>query len=112
MIAGKQAITLDELNISVISWLNKTANQRMHATTKEIPMQRWVTAKPFLLNINHNYTTNYGVKNVSITPKTKLIRPHDDTPLQYSLSLYDAIFTNGGSLCIYKMNVLIITVNK
>lgn len=94
-IAGKYEANLDELNISVINWLNNIANQRIHATTQEKPMTRWVIEKPYLSKIPHNYTTNYGVKGLSITTDT-LIMDHNTDYLQHSLSIYDAIYMNSG----------------
>lgn len=86
---------MDELNISVINWLNLTANQRIHATTKQKPLERWVIEKPYLTNLVHNYTTNYGTKGLSITT-SNLIMKHNEIPLQHNLSIYDSLFLNMG----------------
>lgn len=94
-ISGKHEANLDELNISVTNWLNNVANQRIHATTKEMPMARWVIEKPFLSEVAHNYTTNYGAKSLSITTDT-LMMDHNTAHLQHSLSIYDSIYTNTG----------------
>ncbi|WP_161495688.1 IS21 family transposase [Caulobacter sp. X] len=93
-IAGKDKVSLDELNISVLNWLNLTANQRTHATTKTIPMERWVIEKTYLSSLVHNYSTNYGSERLSITTNT-LIMKHNTVSLQHSLSIYDALFIGG-----------------
>lgn len=96
-IAGREDITIDELNIGVINWLNNTANQRVHATTKEIPFARWDVEKQHLLNIPNNYTTNYGVINEASTHKiNQHIMDQNTHPLQHDLSIYESILFAGG----------------
>lgn len=90
-VSGKLNITLSELNIGVYDWLNNVANQRIHATTKEVPFARWVVEKQYLLNIPNNYTTNYGItKAVSTNQKTQYIMDIYDQPLQHDLSIYES----------------------
>jgi transposase len=93
--AGKKELSLDELNIGVMDWLNHSANQRIHATTNTPPIERWVIEKPYLLKIPPNYTTNYGDKGLSITRNHTLIMDQNTAPLQHHLSLYDALLHVG-----------------
>lgn len=95
-VAGKKELSLWELNIGVIDWLNRRANQRIHATTNSSPLKRWIIEKPYLLEIPPHYTTNYGDKSLSITTNHTLILDRNNTPLQHPLSVYDALLTIGG----------------
>ncbi|MDF1758589.1 MAG: IS21 family transposase, partial [Legionellaceae bacterium] len=95
-LAGREDITLDELNIDVMNWLNNIANQRVHATTKEIPFSRWDVEKQHLLNIPNNYTTNYGLTNEASTHLTnKHIMEQNTHTLQHDLSVYESILFAG-----------------
>ena len=98
-IAGKDFINLDILNLAAINWLNDVANQRIHATTNEIPYKRWALEKPYLLNIPNNYSTNYGIINKALESKNhKYIMEQNTHSLQHKLSLYDSILSVGGIL--------------
>ena len=100
-IADKQRnVTLDELNIAVINWLNNIANQRVHATTKSIPKERWVIEKSHLLNIPNNYCDNYGITNENpITQRSINIMDQNSHSLQHSLSTYESLLSiSGGTL--------------
>jgi transposase len=98
-IAGKNFVNLDTLNIAAMSWLNDVANQRIHATTNEIPYKRWVLEKPYLLNIPNNYSTNYGLINKALENQNhKYIMEQNTHSLQHNLSLYESILSIGGAL--------------
>lgn len=97
-IAGKKAVSLDELNIAVIDWLNNIANKRVHGTTNQTPLERWVIEKNHLLNIPNNYSTNYGITDaLSITQQSKNIMEQNIVPLQHDLSVYEELLS-GASL--------------
>lgn len=96
-VAGKENITLSELNIGVYDWLNNVANQRIHATTQEAPFARWLVEKQYLLNIPNNYTTNYGITDiVSTNQNHKYIMDKYTYPLQHDLSIYESVSSIGG----------------
>lgn len=94
-IAGKHELGVDSLNIAVTRWLDIVANQRVHATTKEMPIKRWVIEKPHLIAMPHDYTTSYGTKDKSITTNTTIMK-QNTTSLQHNLSIYDDIFIHAG----------------
>lgn len=95
-IAGKKELGLEELNIGVMDWLNQNANRRIHATTNNSPIERWVLEKPYLLKIPPHYTTHYGDKCLSITTNHTLLLEQNETPLQHHLSVYDKLLHVGG----------------
>lgn len=96
-VAGRENITIDELNIDVMNWLNNIANNRVHSTTKEVPFARWDVEKQHLLNIPNNYTTNYGITNEASTGHiNKHIMDQNTHPLQHDLSIYESILFAGG----------------
>jgi len=95
-VAGKVTLGLDDLNCGVMAWLNLQANCRIHATTGDIPIKRWVIEQPFLLKIPPSYTTDYGDKKSSITTDYKVVMEQHTIPLQHDLSIYDALLTSGG----------------
>jgi transposase len=94
--AGKKELSLDELNIGVMNWLNQKANRRLHATTNSAPIERWAIEKQYLLKIPPHYTTNYGDKCFSISPNHTLIMDQNALPLQHHLSMYEALLHVGG----------------
>lgn len=95
-VVGKKRVNLDDLNIAVINWLNNVANKRVHATTKEVPIERWLVEKNYLLPIPINYTTNYGVtKQLSTNRTSKDIMYQNSDSLQHELSIYDKLLSKG-----------------
>ena len=100
-VAGRQDLNLDELNIGVMSWLNNVANMRVHATTKSIPKEMWVTEKTHLLDIPNSYCDNYGVANKNpITQQNNNIMEQNTQSLQHNLTIYDSLLplAVGGAL--------------
>lgn len=97
LVSSKTHMTVGELNKAVIKWLNDIANVRIHATTKQTPLERWVIEKQHLSNIPMNYTTNYGIKDpASITTLNMDIMNQNYHQLQHELSVYDLLLTAGG----------------
>lgn len=90
-IAGKEQICLDELNVSVLEWLNNTANQRKHATTNEEPFFRWELEKEYLLNIPVNYTSNYGVNKTVCAKDNRQLVLNQGYPIQHELQVYESL---------------------
>lgn len=45
----KNFSTLEQLNIEVANWTENIANERLHATTKQKPRERWQMEKDFLV---------------------------------------------------------------
>jgi len=77
---GSTFNTLDELNRKVASWLDFVAQQRVHKSTNEKPLDRWLNEKKFLqfpINIPP-YNTSPFLKRMS----TK------DGLIQYKSNLY------------------------
>ncbi len=69
-------ITLEELNTQLSQWVESEAQQRIHGTTHEKPLDRWNIEKSFLVfpinlplyNLSPfmtHYTTQYGILNRS-----------------------------------------------
>lgn len=95
-VSSKEEITLDILNDAVIDWLNNIANKRIHATTKEVPIERWNVEKSYLLPIPINYTTNYGATDkISTNRISKDIMHQNSQSLQHELSIYDELLLEG-----------------
>lgn len=92
-IAGKKEISLSEFNIAVMTWLNQTANQRIHATTKAVPQERWLKEKEYLFPIAPHYTTSYG-ERIDITA-VQPIMEQNTFGLQHPLSTYEALLMRG-----------------
>ena len=90
-IAGKANIGLDELNLAVMDWLNNIANQRIHATTQEIPFYRWDIEKEHLLKLPIHYSTSYGVNTSSTASDNRGVISENTHPLQHNLSIYDSL---------------------
>lgn len=100
-VAGRETLSLDELNTGVMNWLNNIANQRIHATTKVTPKERWVIEKSHLLHIPHSYCDNYGITNNNpITQQSNSIMDQNVHSLQHNLSVYDSLLpiATGGVL--------------
>lgn len=92
-VAGKKEISLSEFNNAVISWLNTIANQRIHATTKASPLERWGIERAQLFPIPPHYTTHYG-ERVPLTTAPPMMEQNTFT-LQHPLSTYEALLTLG-----------------
>ena len=45
---GRVFVNVDTLNGQAIAWLNRTANAKVHSTTKKIPYQEWLIEKAHL----------------------------------------------------------------
>jgi len=97
LVSAKQNLNISEFNMDVTKWLDSVANMRVHSTTKQIPLERWVIEKQYLSNIPINYTTNYGIKDTtSITTLNMDIMNQNSYQLQHELSVYDSLLTAGG----------------
>lgn len=97
-VAGKDKVDIDTLNIAVMDWLNCTANRRLHATTKSIPIKDWQLEKKYLQPIPINYTANYGITNtISKSQPSKTIIQQNTESLQHRLSIYENLLTGGQS---------------
>jgi len=61
-LAGREFSSLDDVNNQCTEWLNSTANMRVHGTTGEIPQERYLHEKQFLLPLpEHPYDTSVAV---------------------------------------------------
>lgn len=48
---GREYINIDLLNRQAIAWLDRTANAKIHSSTRLVPKQQWKLEKPHLLPI-------------------------------------------------------------
>jgi hypothetical protein len=83
---AQEGLTVDResANIAVARWLREVANQRVHATTGEVPAERLLVEWAHLQPV----PTPYGGQSVRALEKTATTRPV--VGLQHPLSLYDA----------------------
>jgi hypothetical protein len=83
---AQEGLTVDResANIAVARWLREVANQRVHATTGELPAERLLVERAHLQPV----PTPYGGQSVRALEKTATPRPI--VGLQHPLSLYDA----------------------
>lgn len=79
--------------MAVMTWLNQTANQRVHATTKAVPQERWGQEKHHLLPIPPHYTTHYG-ERINISAVQPMME-QNTFALQHPLSTYEALLMGG-----------------
>lgn len=64
---GRQFISLDALNQQALDWLNRTANAKVHSTTRLVPHDEWQIEKGYLkpfipMNQKDNPGIPYGVR--------------------------------------------------
>jgi len=91
------ALDVDTANQKVMSWLNETANQRIHATVKEKPADRLVAERPFLQALPQLHALSLNSLPVdgkcdNSTDLSNIVPlPHDTHPLHHELSIYDAL---------------------
>jgi len=52
---GREYVNIELLNTQAIAWLKRTANAKVHSTTKLIPQQQWKLEKKYLLPIKQKY---------------------------------------------------------
>lgn len=50
---GRKFTNISSLNESVISWLDRTGNGKIHSTTRLIPKEQWEIERKYLLPIRH-----------------------------------------------------------
>jgi transposase len=83
---AQEGLTVDResANIAVARWLREVANQRVHATTGELPAERLLVERAHLQPV----PTPYGGQSVRALETTATPRPI--VGLQHPLSLYDA----------------------
>ncbi|MBU3929063.1 MAG: IS21 family transposase [Bacteroidetes bacterium] len=64
---GRSFINIESLNISVLSWLERTGNGKRHSATQLIPAQEWEKEKPYLLPYRTKVSTpqqQFAIYNV------------------------------------------------
>ena len=57
-IRGREFVNIDVLQQQALSWLERTANKKVHSSTKKIPQQCWEEEKKHLLPLKHKKTNN------------------------------------------------------
>lgn len=63
---GRIFINTDILNGQGVAWLDRTANAKVHAATKEIPYQQWLIEKEYLHPVSEIFTPQEAMKGVTI----------------------------------------------
>lgn len=76
---GRKYNGIDNLNDSVLGWLTRTGNGKIHAATKKIPHQEWLIERPYLMP---HITGNQDVINY----KEYLVRK--DNTISYHSNFY------------------------
>lgn len=66
---GREFVNTSQLNQSVIDWLSRTGNGKVHSTTRLIPYQQWLIEKVHLLPVKHQLKEP---ENARFTPYTVL----------------------------------------
>lgn len=84
-------------NQKVWSWLNQTANKRMHGTTGKAPFELLQDERPYLQKIAQPYSGR--VVDIAVTTKNthhnNRVSDNFET-LQHDLSVYEALTQSGG----------------
>ncbi len=86
-------LTLDvqTANMEVLKWLKETANQRVHGTTKEIPLERLERERSTLQPLGLPYRGDVSLARCVKEPEIKAPEWAPHNPLQHPLSVYDRI---------------------
>ncbi|GAO97653.1 integrase core domain protein [Caedimonas varicaedens] len=86
-------LTLDvqTANMEVLKWLKETANQRVHGTTKEVPLERLERERSTLQPLGLPYRGDVSLARCVKEPEIKAPEWAPHNPLQHPLSVYDRI---------------------
>ena len=63
---GRKYIDLATLNGQALAWLERTANAKIHATTKKIPSQEWLEELPHLIPVNELFIPQQPLKSYTV----------------------------------------------
>jgi len=66
LLRGRIYINVDTLNGQSIAWLNRTANAKIHSTTKKIPQKQWETEKQYLKPVNKLFIPEQTLKAYTV----------------------------------------------
>lgn len=80
---GRKYIDIQTLNGQCIAWLERTANAKVHGTTKKVPAEEWQTEKTYLTPITELYTLPEPEKEYNVR-KDNIISYHGN---RYQLPL-------------------------
>ncbi|MBI9010575.1 MAG: transposase family protein [Tenericutes bacterium] len=75
---GREYINIDLLNTQAIAWLDRTANAKIHASTRLVPKQQWKLEKPHLL----------PVKQLHVQSELKPYKVRKDHTVLYKTNFY------------------------
>jgi transposase len=63
---GRIYVNIDLLNEQAMAWLNRTANAKVHATTKKIPQKQWEVEKQYLKPVNKVFSPQQPLKTYTV----------------------------------------------
>jgi transposase len=63
---GRIFINIDTLNGQNIAWLNRTANAKVHSTTKKIPYEEWLIEKSYLKPIVGSFSPENALDEYTV----------------------------------------------
>ena len=63
---GRIYVNIDVLNGQAMAWLNRTANAKIHATTKKIPQKQWEVEKQYLKPVNKVFSPQQPLKTYTV----------------------------------------------
>jgi len=63
---GRIFINIDILNGQNIAWLNRTANAKVHSTTKKIPYEEWLIEKSYLKPIVGSFSAENALDEYTV----------------------------------------------
>lgn len=83
-------------NYKVLQWLSETANCRVHATTKEIPIERFRKEKSYLQALPRKYVGHVAKMDLE-EPKAIEVNSYaiDEILIQHDLSVYEQLLVGG-----------------
>lgn len=70
---GRKYIDIDILNKQAIEWLYRTANIKIHATTKKVPEQEWILEKEYLKPINDLFNTQQDTRSYTVRKDNTIV---------------------------------------
>lgn len=79
---GRIFTTIEKLNEQGIQWLERTANAKVHGTTRKIPQQEWEIEKAYLLPIKLNQMVEQE------SQKVKSYQVRKDNTIAYRVNFY------------------------
>jgi transposase len=65
-LGGRKYIDNETLNGQALAWLERTANAKIHAATKQIPHQEWLIEKQHLEPLNEIFTPGQPLKSYTV----------------------------------------------